>query len=76
MLYLELTRNSRMIKKVPKGTSEYQSSWILEEDEEHEANDDQSNEESAGGMMDDEMIADMKEDSNDESVCIPMLCST
>ena len=65
-----------MIKKVPKGTSEYQSSWILEEDEEHEANDDQSNEESAGEMMDDEMIADMKEDSSDESVCIPMLCST
>lgn len=75
MLHLELTRNNRIVKKVPKGTSEYQSSWILEEnDDEHGEIDDQADEESTEEMMDDEMIADIKDDSSEETVCILMFC--
>ena len=68
-LILELKQNSRILKKVPKGTSEYQSSWILEDDGEHSENDDGSDEESTGELMEDEMTAEMKDDSSKESVC-------
>ena len=67
---LERARNNRIVKKVPKGTSEYQSSWILEDGDEHDENDDGSEEGSTGDMMEDEMIADMKDDSEEETVCI------
>jgi hypothetical protein len=69
-LHLELTRSNRIVKKVPKGTSEYQSSWILEDDEDHGENDNGSDEDSTGEMMEDEMIAEMKDDSTEETVCI------
>ncbi|CAB4026240.1 Pre-rRNA-processing TSR1, partial, partial [Paramuricea clavata] len=63
----ELTRSNRIVKKVPKGTSEYQSSWILEDDEDHGENDNGSDEDSTGEIMEDEMIAEMKDDSTEET---------
>jgi hypothetical protein len=65
----ELKQNNRIVKKVPKGTSEYQSSWILEDDGDHSEKDNESDEDSTGEMMEDEVIAEMKDDSSDESVC-------
>lgn len=40
-----LVRKPKIIKKVPKGTSEYQAAWIVESDEEEDEDDDVEDEE-------------------------------
>ncbi|XP_028402867.1 pre-rRNA-processing protein TSR1 homolog [Dendronephthya gigantea] len=63
----ELTRNARIVKKVPKGTSAYQSSWILDDHEDHSDGDVSSDEESAGEMMEDDTMAEMPDDDSNDN---------
>lgn len=49
--------------RVPKGTSDYQATWILDEDENEEVNEESSEEEEEDEMMDDAM------DEEDEDMC-------
>lgn len=54
--------------KVPKGTSDYQATWIVDEDENEEVNDESSEEEEE----DDEMMNDAM-DEEDEDICSQVL---
>lgn len=50
--------------KVPKGTSDYQATWIVDEDENEEVNEESSEEEEE----DDEVMDDAMEEE-DEDIC-------
>ncbi|XP_033337564.2 tsr1 ribosome assembly factor [Megalopta genalis] len=63
MAQAEASRNKKIVKKVPKGTSEYQAAWIPDEDGE-EVDNEYSDEESEDGMSVDE--AKSQDDSNGE----------
>lgn len=52
--------------KVPKGTSDYQATWIVDEDEDEEVNEESSEEE------DDEVMDDAM-DEGDEDICSQVL---
>lgn len=52
--------------KVPKGTSDYQATWIVDEDENEEVNE-ESSEEEEEEVMDDAM------DEEDEDICSQVL---
>lgn len=76
-IIIELTRNARIVKKVPKGTSAYQSSWILDDHEERSEGDVSSDEDSSCEMMEDDTMAEIQDDdSTDNDVSIYTLCST
>ncbi|XP_076651890.1 tsr1 ribosome assembly factor [Halictus rubicundus] len=64
MAQAEASRKKKIVKKVPKGTSEYQAAWIPDEDGE-EVDDEYSDEESEDGMSVDE--AKSQEDSDEEA---------
>lgn len=51
--------------KVPKGTSDYQATWIVDEDENEEVNEESSEEDDE--VMDDAM------DEDDEDICSQVL---
>lgn len=54
--------------KVPKGTSDYQATWIVDEDENEEVNEESSEEEEE----DDEVMDDAM-DEEDEDICSQVL---
>lgn len=64
--FLPESAQARIVKRVPKGTSEYQSAWIVED--EHEEEDGDSNHESVDEMMEDELMGENKETSPDSMV--------
>lgn len=56
-MFPETTETKRTVKKVPKGTSDYQSAWILEEDEDDDDDVQQS---------EDELMEEIKEASDED----------
>uniref|UniRef100_H3DFJ4 Pre-rRNA-processing protein TSR1 homolog n=1 Tax=Tetraodon nigroviridis TaxID=99883 RepID=H3DFJ4_TETNG len=67
LLEAEEARKNKRVMKVPKGTSDYQATWIVDEDEDEEVNEESSEEE------DDEVMDDAM-DEGDEDICSQ--CST
>ncbi|CAG08922.1 unnamed protein product, partial [Tetraodon nigroviridis] len=62
LLEAEEARKNKRVMKVPKGTSDYQATWIVDEDEDEEVNEESSEEE------DDEVMDDAM-DEGDEDIC-------
>lgn len=64
LLEAEEARKNKRVMKVPKGTSDYQASWIVDEDEENGDIDDESSDEDDDDddMMDEAMEGDGDED--------------
>ncbi|KAF5892628.1 pre-rRNA-processing protein TSR1, partial [Clarias magur] len=71
----EEARKSRRVMKVPKGTSDYQATWIVDDDDDDEENegddldscDDDDDDDDADEMMEDE--EDAENESQDGEVC-------
>uniref|UniRef100_A0A3Q3JQ48 Pre-rRNA-processing protein TSR1 homolog n=2 Tax=Monopterus albus TaxID=43700 RepID=A0A3Q3JQ48_MONAL len=72
LLEAEEARKSKRVMKVPKGTSDYQAMWIVDEDEEEngeideESSDDDDDDDD---MMDEAMDAEEEESSQDAGSC-------
>lgn len=60
-------RKNKRVLKVPKGTSDYQATWIVDEDENEEVNEQSSEEEEDDEVMDDAM------EEEDEDICSQVL---
>ena len=61
---------SKAVKKVPKGTSEYQASWIIDSEEEEGSGDEKDGSDDDGN--DDSILYDMRDDSDSDAsmVCL------
>ena len=65
-MFPETNETKRIVKKVPKGTSDYQSAWILEEDEDEDEDDHDDEQQSEDEMMEDELMEEIKEASDED----------
>lgn len=59
-LCLEARKNKRVMK-VPKGTSDYQATWIINEDEEEETDEESSDDDDGDDLMDEAMDGEDEE---------------
>ncbi|KAI5626714.1 pre-rRNA-processing protein TSR1-like isoform X1 [Silurus asotus] len=64
LLEAEEARKSRRVMKVPKGTSDYQATWIVDDEEENEDDEEEDDLDSCDDEEDDEM---MEDDAENES---------
>lgn len=62
----EAREEKKAVKRVPKGTSDYQAAWITNSDDEEGADDDENDED------DDEFAEDMEDSDSDHSMVIRM----
>ena len=69
---------ARLVKKVPKGTSNYQAAWIVDSDgEEHEeliSNDEENEEDDYGAGQWEELEGSDSEDQTDIKSIVSVLC--
>ncbi|RWS12235.1 pre-rRNA-processing protein TSR1-like isoform X1 [Dinothrombium tinctorium] len=67
------SETKKIMKKVPKGTSEYQAAWIVENDDEGEENEDEDEDEEENEDLDKDMQPqndDESEEENDDVITI------
>ena len=65
---VEREDKSKAVKKVPKGTSEYQASWIIDSEEEEESGDEKDGSDADDDDDDDDSIlCDMRDDSDSDA---------
>ncbi|XP_071395887.1 pre-rRNA-processing protein TSR1 homolog isoform X2 [Centroberyx affinis] len=78
LLEAEEARKNRRVMKVPKGTSDYQATWIVDDDEEeNDEEDEESCDDDDDGMMDEAMDGEDEENgSQEEEEEEEELCST
>ncbi|XP_042271306.1 pre-rRNA-processing protein TSR1 homolog [Thunnus maccoyii] len=68
LLEAEEARKSKRVMKVPKGTSDYQATWIVDEDDENGDVDDESSEDDdVDDMMDEAMERDDEENNSQDA---------
>ncbi|XP_029026451.1 pre-rRNA-processing protein TSR1 homolog [Betta splendens] len=74
LLEAEEARKNKRVMKVPKGTSDYQATWIVDDDEDENGEmDEESSEDDDDGMLDDAMDG---EDDENNSQALDSSCSS
>ena len=65
LFYVEACHERKTVKKVPKGTSDYQSAWIIDDEDNHDDSEDNG---SVEDMLQDDIMEEIKDESGHSAV--------